>query len=240
MELTIGYLYPDLCNLFGDKGNILALKNRLSRRNIDVKIKEYAISDTIDFDNIDILYMGACSDKDMKIILEKLEDAKISLTDYVQNGKVLLAVCSGFEMLGSEIKTNEDTLKGLGILDISFKYGKKRCIGNIILKSDVIDNTIVGFENHYGVVTENKYSPLGNVIVGSGSHLSKKTEGIINDNVIATYLHGPLLPKNPALTDYIIKKALHKKYGEVDLSPLDDKLEIKAHDYIKEKYTANK
>ena len=174
------------------------------------------------------------------MILEKLEDAKISLDNYVQNGKVLLAVCSGFEMLGNEIKTNDDILKGLGILDISFKYGKKRCIGNIILKSDVIDNTIVGFENHYGVVTENKYSPLGNVIVGSGSHLSKKTEGIINDNVIATYLHGPLLPKNPALTDYIIKKALQKKYGEVDLSPLDDKLEIKAHDYIKEKYTANK
>ncbi len=240
MELTIGYLYPDLCNLFGDKGNILSLKNRLVRRGIDAKIKEYDIDDAIDFDNIDILYIGACSDKDMKIVLQKLNEVKNSLTDYLQNGKVLLAVCSGFEMLGNEIKTNEDTLNGLGILDISCRYGKKRCIGNIVLKSDTIGHTIVGFENHYGKIDGGKYAPLGTVVSGNGSNADKKIEGIIHENIVATYLHGPLLPKNPALTDYIITKALKNKYDDVTLSTIDDEIEIKAHNYIKEKYTAYK
>lgn len=237
MELTIGYLYPDLCNLFGDKGNILSLKNRLIKRGIDTKIKEYDIDDAIDFEDINILYIGASSDKDLRMVLQKLSEVKNLLTEYVQNGKVLFAVCSGFEMLGNEIKTNDDILKGLGLLDISFKYGKKRHIGNVVLQSNVLGTTIVGFENHYGTADTDKHSPLGKVVFGKGSNLSQKTEGILEDNIIATYLHGPLLPKNPALTDYIIKKALKKKYGEVDLSPLDDKLEIEAHDYIKNSYT---
>ena len=134
-------------------------------------------------------------------------------------------------MLGKSFETETAKYEGLGILDVSFRAGKKRLIGNIVTKSDSLDFDIVGFENHIGVANFGNISPLGKVLCGHGD-----TEGVIYKNVIGTYIHGPLLPKNPLLADHIIKKALEKKYGSSTLSALDDTLENEAHEYIKKTY----
>ena len=236
MEINISYLYPDLTNMYGDRGNVITLKNRLTQRGIDAKVKKYDISDKIDFENTDILYIGASSDKDMKIVLDGLLKCKDEIETYAENGGVILAVCSGFEILSNKIQKEDISLDGLGILDVCCRYNKKRYIGNVVLKSDVLKNTLVGFENHYGVIKNDSYEPLGCAVYGKGSYPEKKQEGIIYKSIVATYLHGPLLPKNPHLADYIISKALSRKYGDINLAPLDDSLEIMAHNYIKEKY----
>jgi len=141
-----------------------------------------------------------------------------------------VAVMGGFEVLGKFYKTESATVEGAGVLDITTQYVSNKSVGNVVIKSDIIGTTIVGFENHSGRVDIGAHTPLGKVLAGFG-HDGKGTEGVIYKNVIATYLHGPLLPKNPVLADYILAKAIEKRYGETELAPLDDTLEIAAHDY---------
>lgn len=236
MEITIANLYPDLLNLYGDAGNISTLKRRLELRGIDVTVKEYSINDEIDLENTDILFIGGGSDKEQKAVAGRLCEIKDSLKAYRDKGKVILAVCGGFEVICNSYKLGKEVIKGAGILDINCDYSKERLTGNVILESDLTGSTIVGFENHNGRITQNKYPPLGKVIYGNGSDGSKTNEGVADNNTFATYLHGPLLPKNPKLADYILEKALEKKYGKTELATLDDEFEEKAHQYILDTY----
>ncbi len=234
MKLTIACLYPDLLNLYGDKGNLLTLERRAEARGIDVDTKEYQLGDTVDFDNTDIVYLGGGTDRNQELALEAITQMKEHLISYVENDGVILAVCGSFEMLGKNLAASK--LNGIGLLDIETKKGKNRLIGNIITKSEALGFDIVGFENHIGRTDIKNYTPLGTVMYGSGNGDKKDVEGVIYKNVIGTYIHGPLLPKNPQLADYIISKAAERKYGEINLADMNDDWENKARNYIMQKY----
>lgn len=236
MEINIALLYPDLLNLYGDKGNIIALKRRLEARGILVKVTQYSIDDDIDFLNTDIIYIGGGSDREQLLVCKNLCKIKEEIKAYVEDGGSMLAVCSGFQLLGNYYETEKEKIEATGILDIYTTYSKERLIGDIILQSPYINSTIVGFENHSGRTHIENYTPLGSVTYGYGNTGSKNYEGVIYKNVIATYIHGPLLPKNPILADKILLNALNKKYGITELEKIDDDFEIEAHNYILEKY----
>lgn len=232
MKLNIAHLYPDLLNLYGDRGNIAALKQRSLWRGISAEVTEYTLAQEIDFDNTDIIFIGGGSDREQKLVCGRLLEMKDKIIDFAENNGSIIAVCGGYQLLGRYYKLGDETIEGLGLLDIKTERGEKRLIGNVVIKTDFLDRPVVGFENHGGRTEINGCAPLGKVLYGHGNNGTDGTEGVIYKNVIATYLHGPLLPKNPHLCDYIIKNALTKKYGEVTLSPLDDKEEIAANDYI--------
>ncbi len=237
MKITIAHLYPELLNLYGDGGNILTLQKRMEKRNIEVSVVKYGLSDEVDFNSTDIIYIGGGSQKDVKLVCEALRQKKDELKDFADRGGCILSVASSFEILGSYYQTEDETIPGLELVDMKSEYSKNRSAGDVIIQSDLISSTIVGFENHFGKTVTGDAVPLGTVIHGSGNNGNDKKEGIIYKNVIGTYLHGPLLPKNPLLADYIIKQAIEYRYGEKrELSPLDDSLENIAHDYIVQRF----
>ncbi len=235
-KINIVHLYPDLLNLYGDKGNIECLRKRLTWRNIEVNVNEISEENPeIDFDNTDIIFLGGGSDREQKLVCEKLSEYKSELKNFVENGGTLIALCGGFEMIGVSFGKKNDKTDALGILDFDTEYPSdgSRLIGNVIMECEGIDGFVVGFENHSGRIDIDKYQPLGKIIKGHGSNGINKNEGLVYKNLFASYLHGPLFPKNPKLCDLILSKTLKNKYGEFDkLSPLDDTLEEKANNHI--------
>ena len=233
MKLNIAHLYPELLNLYGDRGNIISLKKRAVWRGIEANVREYTLADEIDFENIDILFIGGGSDREQLLVCKKLGEIKDRFKEYVENNGVVTAICGGYQLLGHYYKMQEETVSGLDILDIYTESGKGRLIGNVVIKTDFLDMPVVGFENHGGRTFIGKHKPLGSVVYGNGNNGTDKVEGVIYKNVIGTYLHGPLFPKNPHLCDYVIEKALQNKYGnDVVLQKLDDTVECAANSYI--------
>ena len=239
MKIKIMHLYPDLLNLYGDRGNIECLKRRLLWRGIDAEVVSYTCDDTgFDISDIDIVFLGGGSDREQKIVCSRLLRHKSELHDFVEGGGSLVAVCGGYQLLGKYYKLEDETIQGLEILNIYTEQGKKRLIGNIVLEADFIDQKIVGFENHGGRTYIGSHKPLGKVVYGYGNEENAGVEGVVYKNVVATYLHGPLLPKNPKLCDYILSNALKHKYPEFkELSSLDDELENTANEYIVKRFT---
>lgn len=238
-EINIVHLYPDLLNLYGDKGNISCIENRLSWRGIKMNVIEITSHNrSVNFKNADIIFVGGGSDREQEIVCKLLLEKQDELKSYVEDNGVLVAVCGGYQLLGKYYKTATTKIEGLDILDIYTEAGDTRLIGNVVLESGLFSEPIVGFENHAGrTYLSEKYEPLGKVKYGKGNTGDSGYEGIIYKNVIATYLHGPLLPKNPKLCDYILEKALKRKYPDFSgLVPLDDELEIKGNKHISEKY----
>lgn len=235
MQLNIIHLYPDLLNLYADTGNIKCLKKRCEDRNIGVNVIEYTLDDDVDLSQADLFFIGGGSDRSQQMVCKDFLKHKDYFRELIDENKVVLAVCGGYQLLGSKyIGKNGEELPGLNVLDYETISSKaKRIIGNIIIESslDITPKTIVGFENHGGR-TYSKYTPLGKVITGHGSNDFDKVEGIVYNNYIGTYLHGPLLPKNPHLADYLILKALQNKYDIDELEKLDDTIELSAHNKI--------
>ena len=154
---------------------------------------------------------------------------------------MVLAVCGGYQLLGKYYKTDKKNIEGLSILDITTEWEPERLIRNIVLNSPLFDTPVVGFENHGGRTHIGKHTPFGKVFYGLGNTGKSGYEGVVYKNVIGTYLHGPLLPKNPHVCDYLLAKALKRKYGEdLTLDPLTDKLEHLAHSYIVDRYSDKK
>jgi len=232
MKIKIAHLYPDLLNLYGDNGNITALTYRMQRRGIDSEVIEYKINDEIDFENTDIVFIGGGSDRELKMVCQKMCTFKNRLIEYAENGGCILAVCGGFQILGNYYMLGNEKIEGTGVLDIHADHSSERLIGDILIESELTGSTVVGFENHAGRMDIGSYAPLGRVISGHGNNGESGFEGVVYKNIIASYLHGPLLPKNPKLTDHIIAKAIEKRYGKAELAPLDDTLEMLAHQYI--------
>ncbi|MBE7012287.1 MAG: glutamine amidotransferase [Ruminococcaceae bacterium] len=233
--INILHLYPDILNLYGDKGNIECLKRRLLWRDIEVNVMT-ATEKESDFDltDIDIVFLGGGNDRDMLKVSELMFGKKDEIKEYVNNGGVMLACCGGFQLLGKSYKTPEFEIEGLGILDITseFKENEKRLIGDIILENDEVGK-IVGFENHGARTNIGEYQPLGKVLSGYGNDGKSGFEGVVCKNLTGTNLHGPLLPKNPMLCDKILKSALINKYSDFgELASLDDFLENSANQYI--------
>lgn len=237
MEINIAHLYPDLLNLYGDRGNIITLKRRLEDREIKANVKEYELKDDIDFSKTDIVFIGGGSDREQKLVCERLYEFKDEMKAFVNDGGSLLAVCGGYQLLGSYYQMGSEKIRGTEILDIYTEQGKGRLIGNVVLKSDYAGTTVVGFENHGGRTFIGSHTPLGKVVYGNGNSDGCGFEGVVYKNVVATYLHGPLLPKNPALADKILQNTLEKKYGLVSLPVLEDRAENAAHDYIVKRFT---
>ena len=239
-SLNIMHLYPDLLNLYGDKGNIEALRKRLLWRGIDVGVKNVYKEDEPLFSETDIIFIGGGSYHEERLVLSKLVNYREELLKFVEDGGTLIATCGGFSMLGKYIKTPKETVLGLGIIDIyaETKKDDKRLIGNVILKSELFENPIVGFENHLERIFKGEYSSLGKVVLGFGNNEKAEDEGVIYKNLIGTNLHGPLLPKNPELCDFVLKKALMHKYPSFEnLALLDDKVENLANNYVVQAYS---
>ena len=236
MRLTIGYLYGDLMNIYGDTGNIICLKKRAEWRGIDVEIKNISVGNRIPTSKvgtqIDLYFFGGGQDQQQNIVASDLESSgkgKIIKAE-VERGIPLLSVCGGYQLLGEYYKPHKGSkLPGLDLFPAYTEASFDRMIGNIVIESQF--GKLVGFENHSGKTYLKKDAlSLGMIVKGFGNNGSDKTEGCIYKNAIGCYMHGSLLPKNPKLADWLLKKALEVKYRkEIQLEPLDDTLEFKAH-----------
>jgi len=240
MKLTLGWFYPKLMNLYGDRGNIIALAYRCRKRNIELEIENINIGNKIDLNKFDLLFFGGGQDKEQIMVAEDLKKYQNDLRNFYNQNRPMLAICGGYQLMGAYFLTSEGRkIHGLGILDFFTRACEKRMIGNIAIKCSFLDNDIlVGFENHSGktFLTNNQES-LGQVIKGFGNNGVDKNEGIKSKNFIGTYLHGPILPKNPELADWFIQTALEIKYNKkIKLEAIDDNLEQKAKNYIYKKY----
>lgn len=233
MKITIGHLYPDLLNLYGDRGNIQCLMKRCQWRGIEAETIAFEINDTIDFSKLDIVLLGGGSDREQMLVCSKLREIRQDFKEYVEQDGVVIAICGGYQLLGNYYDTDQGKIEGLKLIDMYTEQGEGRLISNIVLQSDLFDMPIVGFENHGGRTYIKNNKPLGKVLYGSGNDGKSGYEGIVYKNVIGTYLHGPLLPKNPQLADWLIQHALERKYGKkVTLEPLDDNQEKEANAYV--------
>lgn len=242
MELNICHLYPDLLNVYGDMGNILILKYRAEKRGIKVNILNISINDTFNPHEYDIVFFGGGQDYEQSIVSQDLINHKSnSIKDYIENEKVFLAICGGYQLLGNYYTTPEgEKLKGLGILDIYSEGGSVRFIGNTIIYNEIFNETYVGFENHSGRTYIGNLKPLGKTIVGYGNNGEDGYEGCIYKNTFCSYFHGSLLSKNPELADRLITTALNKKYENITLAPINDNYENKAKEFVLNTYKASK
>lgn len=236
-QFTIGWLYPDLMNIYGDRGNILVLQKRAEWHGLEPKVVELGRGASSEMSDVDLFFFGGGQDREQALIYEDLIQYKReALEKSVQEGAQILAVCGGYQLLGQYYQTSDgQRYDGISMIDVRTEAGKKRFIGDVVVESaidDVMPKTLVGFENHSGrTFLGPQAKPLGRVTSGHGNNGSDKTEGCIQGGVIGTYMHGSLLPKNPQLADYLIKAAI-KRRGVSELSPLDDSAELAAHDWI--------
>ena len=236
MELNICHLYPDILNLYGDRGNILCMQKSLEWRGIGVTVTGVSIGQALEASAYDLLFVGGGQDFEQEVLLGDLAGAKTEeLKSAIEDGLPVLAICGGYQMLGQYYKTWDGAQCDFtGALDLYTIGSKDRMIGNYMFTCDELNCEIVGFENHSGKTYLGAgVKPMGKVLAGFGNNGEDGTEGARYKNVFGTYSHGSLLPKNPKLADHILRVALERKYGEAELTPLDDSLETAAHDYMK-------
>lgn len=220
-------------NIYGDRGNILALSRRAQWRGIEVAVDNVTISDRIDPDYYDLYFFGGGQDKQQIAVSEDLQGQKgDALKEAVERGAVVLSVCGGYQLLGRYYRPFEgDDLPGIGLFDAHTDAGNTRYIGNVLIDCALPGvGTIVAFENHSGrTYLGPGCLPLGKSIIGGGNNGEDGTEGAAYKAAYGCYLHGSLLPKNPRLADLLLTQALSRRHGPVELSPLDDRLEGLAH-----------
>ncbi len=226
MKVVLYHLFPDLLNLYGDYGNILTLKHHIQSLGVDVVYKKISSIEEFNKNECDFLLIGGGSNREQEIATANLSKIKNDLKNLIENGLPVLTICGGYQFLGKYYQCLDGTvLKGLDIFDIVTKATKTRMVGNIIVKTNF--GEIVGFENHSGETFHN-YDKLGEVLCGYGNTLEKSSEGFMYKNVIGTYMHGPILPKNSPLIKTIIKRIFEYKKVDVDLSKLDFEFEDRA------------
>ena len=231
-SLRIAHLYPELLNLYGDSGNIIVLKSRLARRGITPDVVEVHVDDRPSFADVDIAFIGGGSDREQKIVCDKLLAVQAELRSFVEDGGVLAAVCGGYQLLGHSYLMGDEKVEGLGLVDLYTDRGTPRLISNICVESRVSPQPIVGYENHGGRTHLGAgVEPLGRVLYGNGNDGKSGYEGCLYKNVLGTYVHGPLLPKNPGVADWLIARALERRFGDDagELLPLDDTEELAAN-----------
>ena len=231
-ELRVCALYPDLMNIYADRGNLLVLERRCRWRGIGFSVAASGLGERLDPDGADLYYLGGGQDRDQKLCaLDLAEVKRDALHAAAARGAVILAVCGGYQLLGDSYQLGAETLPGVGLVDlVTVRSVGPRLIGNVAIEVELEPGArriLAGFENHGGRTRLGLgASPLGRVLKGYGNNGDDGHEGIRDGNVIGTYLHGPLLPKNAWFADWLIATALG--LGE-PLAPLDDKLESEAH-----------
>ena len=256
--LVIVHLFPDLLNLYGDGGNVKVLEYRARKRGIPVEVRQVKYGEHAPFDRADLVFMGGGPDREQQLASQALLELQDDLQRFVDEDGALLAICGGYQILGSEWLLGDDVLQGLGILDITTGRtpggAYNRLIGNIALRSPIAQRAVIGYENHAGRTHLGaKMQPFGQVIssTGHGNNDTSKADGVLYRSVLGTYLHGPLLSKNPEVADWLLTRALaHRaaRAGDKEhpqsnkagfqsreaamLAPLDDAAEIAANDAV--------
>lgn len=232
-SISIAHLYPDLLNIYGDLGNIVTIKNRCSWRGIEVKIENIKSGYRFNPDDFEFYFIGGGQDTQQVLASVELLKNKERLHKAAEQNAVILGICGGYQLLGHYYQPLKgERIEGVGLLDAYTVAGKKRFIGNVTGKCPSVDYaTITGFENHSGLTyLKGETEPLIKLSKGFGNNGKDRKEGARYKNVFGTYLHGPILPKNPKFADYLISLALKKKYKcEIPLFELDDEIEEKAH-----------
>jgi CobQ-like glutamine amidotransferase family enzyme len=236
MELRLLALYPEQMNIYADRGNILVLQRRCEWRGIELSYAAAGPGEGLDPGAHDLLYLGGGQDRDQRAVAADMVAGKRDgLTAAIDDGVAMLAVCGGYQLLGHSYQLDGERLPGLGLADLeTVREPGERLIGNVAIEADLGDGVrrIAGFENHGGrTYLGEGAKPLGRVVKGFGNNGKDGFEGVRRDNLIGTYLHGPLLPKNTWLADRLIALALERRYGSPpELEPLDDRLELAAQE----------
>lgn len=235
------HMYADVLDLYGDRGNIAALRYRSEQRGIEFALETCSIGERADLTGVDLVFIGGGADHEQSIVATDLLRRKSQFEEAVSKGVSFLLICGAYQLWGSHyIDASNRRLEGLGIGDYyTVSDGKNRCIGNVLMEVNLDGKAVevIGFENHGGQ-TKGVATPAGRVIRGHGNLFSahpeseepRRFEGYAEDGVFGTYLHGPLLPKNPILADYFIAKALGMRLQE-----LDDSLEQRAFETMKQR-----
>ena len=212
-KLKILHMYPNMLDLYGDSGNVEVLSYRCKMRGIELEVSKHLIGDKeTDFTQYDIIYLGGGADFEQQILADDLVSCKDSIMEAYKAGTFFLMICGGYQLMG---------------FDYEVLNKRCRCIGNIVIEAQLDGEKykVIGFENHGGQTTNVK-SPFGKVLSGNGNEFESSTEGYMEKSVIATYLHGPLLSKNPKVSDYVISYCMSRKLGEKYIpAPINDKLE---------------
>lgn len=243
MELKICHMYPDLLNLYGDRGNIMCLNRRCAWRGIDVEVTDVPIGEKASLTDFDLVFIGGGQDFEQEVLLHDLHGTgkAANIISAIEDGVTFLTICGGYQMLGTYYETHDGKkCDFIGALELYTVGGRERMIGNYMFRcgGESGGSTVVGFENHSGRTwLGSGLKPLGEVLVGFGNNGEDGTEGVRYKNVFGTYSHGPLLPKNPELCDLILRTALEHRYGSAVLAPLDDTAELLAHDEMVKRLT---
>ena len=230
--LRVCALYPDLMNIYADRGNLLLLERRCRWRGISFELQSSGLGEALDPSATDLFYMGGGQDRDQRrCAFDLVEHKRDALAEVVERGGVLLAVCGGYQLLGHSYELGEETLPGLGLIDIrTIREDGPRLIGNVAIEVELTPGerrVLAGFENHGGrTYLGPRAHALGRVLKGYGNNGRDGLEGVREGTLIGTYLHGPLLPKNVWLADWLIETALGLSRP---LLALDDRLELAAH-----------
>jgi lipid II isoglutaminyl synthase (glutamine-hydrolysing) len=231
-RLRVCALYPELMNIYADRGNLLLLERRCRWRGIDFELISATIGEPLDPSGADLYYIGGGQDRDQRLCANDLAHSKrADLHAAADRGAVILAVCGGYQLLGRSYQLGDETLPGAGLVDLTtVRADGPRLIGNVAIEVELepgVPEVLAGFENHGGrTKLGSDEHPLGRVLKGHGNDGRSGFEGVRRGNVIGTYLHGPLLPKNAWFADWLIATALG---ADSPLAPLDDRLEEAAH-----------
>lgn len=231
--INIRHLYAREMNVYGDNGNVVVLKSRLERRGYEVDVRQVNVGDVDILKGADIIVGGGGQDSGQLKVKKDLQDRSTTLHDASSDGVAMLMICGMFQLFGEYFITREESkIGGLGIFNLHTEGAQQRMIGNVLVDTEF--GELVGFENHSGkTILDKEQRALGRVIKGSGNNGISGEEGAVANNTFGSYLHGPLLPKNPIFADELIRRAVERKYGHSELEPLDDSLENAAFEHAK-------
>ena len=236
MKLTIGHLFYDLLNLYGENGNITALKSALESQNIEVEVKNLSLdNEPWDLDSLDIIYIGAGTEQNVLIALNVIIKYKEVIHQMLLNNKFFITTGNSIELFGKTIKCDDNLINALGIFDYSSERTKKRIVAECVFNYDEIEDKILGFENH-GSIIQGISNPLFTIEKGFGCDLQANYEGFRKNNFIGTYLLGPLLVRNPKLLEKICKDIILFKEPNFTFKDFNFNFEQKAHDKFLNKY----
>jgi hypothetical protein len=240
-RLLFAHLYPGHMNLYGDRGNVLALRRRAEWRGYVVDVLDVNPADPLPLGSIDLLFIGGGEDRHQELVAEDFVGRRQELVAAFQDGLPTLAICGGYQLLGHRYQVADGRwLPGVGWFDLETRNGSDRAVGNVVIESrlDLSPNTLVGFENHGGrTFLASGQEALGRVLTGQGNNGQDHMEGAVRERVVGTYLHGSLLPKNPQLADWFLAQAVGARTGNGELPPLDTELELRAHVLMVERLT---
>jgi lipid II isoglutaminyl synthase (glutamine-hydrolysing) len=233
VKIRVGHLYPDYLNIYADRGNMAVLARRASWRGHELEVEAISIGDVLRPGTHDLLYVGGGQDREQALVAVDLASRAEAVRESAAGGAAVLAVCGGYQLLGRSYRERDGAeLPGIGLFPLDTVAGDRRMIGDVLLDCDWAGRTLAGFENHAGRTRLDEGAvPLGSVVHGFGNDGESGFEGCRVDRAIGTYLHGPLLPRNPWLADWLLAQALaHATGGEPpELEPLADELETEAH-----------